>query len=113
MNDRYQRPERAPSEALRRAVADACAAVIAAQIAERDLARGEAPRAEDAPRAGRLRYMRTRQAAEYANLSESYFQKLRVSGGGPEYFSAGRICLYLAEDIDKWLSTRRRSSSSE
>ena len=43
------------------------------------------------------RFGRTRDLAETTGLSESYFEKARLNGGGPPFIRVGRAILY---DID-------------
>jgi hypothetical protein len=52
-------------------------------------------------------FMRRKQAGEYLLAkygfgAEKTLAKLAVIGGGPEYQIAGRIPLYVPEDLDKW-----------
>jgi excisionase family DNA binding protein len=56
--------------------------------------------------------LRTRQAASYTGISESTLEKLRVYGGGPPYMRVGRIVVYDADDLDAWLATHKRFSTS-
>ncbi|MES2905494.1 MAG: helix-turn-helix domain-containing protein [Pseudomonadota bacterium] len=56
--------------------------------------------------------MRTKQAAAYCKLSQSTLAKLRLYGGGPPYSKAGRLVVYDIQDIDQWLDSRKRSSTS-
>jgi len=57
--------------------------------------------------------MRTPQASQYLALSESTLNKLRVFGGGPRYIKSGRAVLYDQRDLDDWLESHKRSSTSE
>ena len=57
--------------------------------------------------------LRTKQAAEYCGSTESTFNKLRVSGNGPIYISLGRVVVYDPDDLDAWLASRRRRSTSD
>ena len=58
--------------------------------------------------------MRAGEAARYIGLSESTMAKLRCSGDGPSYYKAGRrVVIYDKADIDAWLSSRKRQSTSE
>jgi predicted DNA-binding transcriptional regulator AlpA len=60
------------------------------------------------------RWMRTPQAADYVGLSASTFEKFRISGLGPSYHKAGpKVVLYLVEDLDAWLNSQRRKSTSD
>lgn len=55
----------------------------------------------------------TEGAAEYAGLSVSFLNKSRVSGFGPKFLKLGRRVMYDARDIDAWLASRSRNSTSE
>jgi predicted DNA-binding transcriptional regulator AlpA len=58
--------------------------------------------------------LRTPQAAEYVGLSTSTLEKFRLTGNGPVYQKAGpKIVVYRIEDLDAWLSARRRISTSD
>lgn len=57
--------------------------------------------------------LRTRAAAAYCGSSESTFEKLRLSGGGPIYSKIGRRVVYRVEDLDAWLAAHRRRSTSD
>ncbi len=59
------------------------------------------------------RFLRTTEAAAYIGLSKSTLEKLRVTGGGPEYASLGRAVVYHTEDLDAWVLTRKRRSTSD
>lgn len=58
------------------------------------------------------RMLRTENAANYTGLSASTLTKLRLTGGGPEYFKLGKTVVYDPADLDTWLSSKRRSSTS-
>ena len=60
-----------------------------------------------------LRYLSTRQAADYYGLSGSWLEKLRVTGGGPSHLKVGRRVLYEAETFEQWLESHRRKNTSE
>ena len=58
--------------------------------------------------------LRTDAAADYVGLSASTMAKMRLRGNGPAYSKAGpRIVVYRQEDLDSWLGSRRRSSTSQ
>ena len=57
--------------------------------------------------------MRPVAAAEYLSLSKQRLARLRLEGGGPTYSKVGRSVLYLVGDLDAWLETRRRKSTSD
>jgi hypothetical protein len=46
-------------------------------------------------------------------LSASTLNKLRVFGGGPKYLKLGRTVVYDVTDLDAWLATKRRASTSD
>ncbi|MFA7413659.1 MAG: helix-turn-helix domain-containing protein [Rhizobium sp.] len=56
--------------------------------------------------------LRTQGAAEYLSLSASTLNKLRLTGGGPEYIKLGKAVVYDLADLDVWLSSKRRRSTS-
>lgn len=59
------------------------------------------------------RCLRTFEAAAYIGLSKSTLEKLRVTGGGPEYAALGRVVVYRIEDLDAWVLARKRRSTSD
>ena len=58
------------------------------------------------------RMLRTEAAAEYTGLAASTLNKLRLTGGGPEYIKLGKVVVYDPDALDAWLSTKRRASTS-
>lgn len=56
--------------------------------------------------------LRTQGAAEYLSLSVSTLNKLRLTGGGPEYIKLGKVVVYDLVDLDAWLLSKRRRSTS-
>ena len=59
-------------------------------------------------------YFTTEQAAKYTGLSKSYFEKLRVRGDGPAYYKvSARKVLYKLAELEAWMATHRRHSTSE
>ena len=61
-----------------------------------------------------VRVFRTADAAKRVGLSESSLEKFRLSGDGPPFVRIGsRAVGYLVSDLDEWLASRRRRSSSE
>lgn len=52
-------------------------------------------------------------AGAYTNLGRQTLAKLRVYGGGPKYIKAGRRVIYDTRDLDAWLESRKRSSTSD
>jgi excisionase family DNA binding protein len=59
------------------------------------------------------RLLNTKEAAERLGCSPSYLNKLRCKGGGIVFVSVGRLVRYRPEDIDAYLDSRRRRSTSE
>ncbi|WP_426027246.1 helix-turn-helix transcriptional regulator [Brevundimonas sp. TWP2-3-4b2] len=52
-------------------------------------------------------------AALIVGLSVSTMNKLRVHGGGPTFLKLGRRVVYDPRDLDNWLTSRRRTSTSD
>jgi hypothetical protein len=44
--------------------------------------------------------------------SASTFNKLRLTGSGPVYITIGRTVVYDPDDLDAWLASNRRKSTS-
>ena len=61
----------------------------------------------------KTRCLRTNEAASYTGLSKSTLEKLRVTGGGPEYAALGRVVVYRIEDLDAWVFAHKRRSTSD
>jgi len=59
------------------------------------------------------RYMPTKAAASYTGLSISTLNKLRVIGDGPKYVKCGRRVVYEIADLDDWLASLKRHSTSD
>ena len=57
--------------------------------------------------------LNTPEAASYCGSSSSTFAKLRVYGGGPIFLKLGRRVVYNPDDLDAWLASRRRTSTSD
>jgi excisionase family DNA binding protein len=57
--------------------------------------------------------LRTAEAAAYTGLAKSTLEKLRVRGGGCPYIRVGRVVVYDSADLDAWLSSHRRTSTSD
>ncbi|UVK55107.1 helix-turn-helix domain-containing protein [Mesorhizobium sp. AR02] len=56
--------------------------------------------------------LRTEGAASYVGLSISTLEKLRLTGYGPAYIKLGRAVVYRAHDLDAWIESNRRKSTS-
>jgi len=52
-------------------------------------------------------------AAALTGLSTSTLNKLRLTGGGSPYLKLGRRVLYDVSDLEAWMSSKRRRSTSE
>src|SRR5262245_36457531 len=59
------------------------------------------------------RKLNTHAAAAYSGLARSTLEKLRVLGGGPRYMKIGRRVLYDVADLEQWLASHRRRSTSD
>ncbi len=60
------------------------------------------------------KWLRPPEAGEYlGGLSTSTLAKWRLSGAGPAYSKAGRLIVYDVVDLDGYLSSRRRLSTSD
>ena len=59
------------------------------------------------------RLLDTNDAAAYCLSAASTFEKLRLRGGGPIYLKLGRRVAYDVADLDAWLESKRRHSTSE
>ena len=59
------------------------------------------------------RMLPAREAADLSGLSKSTLDKMRVFGGGPPYLKIGRRVVYDPADLDQWLVSHRRRSTSE
>ena len=57
--------------------------------------------------------LNTAAAADYCGSTESTFEKLRLTGGGPVFIKNGRRVVYQVSDLDAWLSANRRRSTSD
>jgi excisionase family DNA binding protein len=55
----------------------------------------------------------TAEAANYTGQGESTLNKLRVYGGGPRFIKFGKSVRYDPDDLDAWIKSRKRSSTSE
>lgn len=51
-------------------------------------------------------------AASYLGVSVTFLNRSRLVGDGPVHIKAGRKVIYDRADLDAWLSSRRRSSTS-
>ncbi len=58
-------------------------------------------------------WYRPPQAAAYLKSSPSTLAKKRLTGDGPPYTKLGRNVLYAKRDLDEFLASHRRLSTSE
>ena len=58
-------------------------------------------------------WLRPKEAAAYIKSSESTLAKKRLKGNGPTYTKFGRLVLYAKRDLDEYLTSRRRLSTSD
>lgn len=58
-------------------------------------------------------FLKTDEAAVVVRRSPSTLAKLRLSGGGPEFFKQGKVVLYPRSGLIRWLTERRFRSTSE
>ena len=69
-----------------------------------------------APPAGsqNQKWLRPPAAGEHlGGVSTSTLAKWRLTGFGPAYSTAGRNIVYTVQDLDAWLASRRRLSTSD
>ena len=52
-------------------------------------------------------------AAAYLHLASQTMAKMRLSDIGPPYYKVGRRVLYDRTDLDRWLDSKRRLSTSD
>jgi excisionase family DNA binding protein len=58
------------------------------------------------------RVLSAQEAASHVGLSKQTMAKMRVYGGGPPFLKLGRRVLYDPTDLDRWLASHRRASTS-
>jgi predicted DNA-binding transcriptional regulator AlpA len=59
------------------------------------------------------RRLRTADAAAYCGSTKSTFEKYRLTGEGAAYSKLGRVVVYDIADLDAWLESKKRRSTSE
>jgi predicted DNA-binding transcriptional regulator AlpA len=59
------------------------------------------------------KWLTRKEAAEYLKLGESTLAKLFVSGAGPTAIKIARSVRYATSDLDLWMNSRRRKSTSD
>jgi predicted DNA-binding transcriptional regulator AlpA len=57
--------------------------------------------------------LKTPATSEYTGLSTSCLEKYRHYGGGPNFLKLGRAVVYDTDDLDRWLESRKRISTSD
>ncbi len=65
------------------------------------------------PESERPALLTTPEAARYLGLAVSTLNKWRVYGYGPAFVKLGRAVRYRQDDLDRFLETRARRSTSE
>ena len=58
-------------------------------------------------------YINTQQAAAAFGLSASWLTKLRLTGNGPVYRKVGKRVLYRRDELERWIESHSRKSTSE
>ncbi len=58
-------------------------------------------------------WYRPPEAAAYVKSTTSTLAKKRLKGNGPTYTKFGRLVLYAKRDLDEYLTSRRRRSTSD
>ncbi len=58
-------------------------------------------------------WLRTEDAAARLGLKPPTLEKLRVTGGGPQFAKFGRAVRYSLDALDAWAAERTRFSTSE
>ena len=58
------------------------------------------------------RLLRTRAAAKYCGYAKSTMEKLRCFGGGPRFIRRGKAVYYDVDDLDEWIASMPRYSST-
>ena len=59
------------------------------------------------------RRLRTAEAADYCGSTKSTFEKYRLTGEGAIYSKLGRVVVYDMADLDNWLESKKRLSTSD
>lgn len=57
--------------------------------------------------------LKTKQLAERVGQSERYWEMARIKGDGPAFIKIGRSVYYKLEDVEAWLESNKRKSTSE
>jgi predicted DNA-binding transcriptional regulator AlpA len=67
---------------------------------------------ETPPAFSAARRLNVEDAAHYVGVSESFLNKARLTGDGPVFLKIGRLVAYDLADLDAWLRSCRRTSTS-
>ena len=59
------------------------------------------------------RYLLTREAADLMRMKPQTLRRWRWGGGGPRYIKAGSKVLYRIQDIEAWMASRARTSTTD
>ena len=59
-----------------------------------------------------VKMLRAEQVAAFTGLSASYLAKLRCTGEGPPFKKIGRAVIYRQSDVEDWLESHSRTSTS-
>ena len=62
---------------------------------------------------GTGRFSKTRPTSGYIGVSDRTMEGWRQTGIGPPYIKAGGTVLYDLAEVDRWLSSRQRHSTSD
>jgi hypothetical protein len=54
-----------------------------------------------------------KEAAAYIPLAAGHLNNLRTAGKGPRFIKLGRKVLYDTRDLDAWIDSNKRSSTSD
>ena len=63
------------------------------------------------PNSNEQRTLKSRQAARYMGMSESWLRQARMTGSGPPFLKLGRSVRYFLGDLDRWLEEQRQSNT--
>ena len=55
----------------------------------------------------------TDEAAKYTTLTRKTLERLRWAGGGPSFLKLSGLVRYTTDDLDEWIASRRRRSTSD
>jgi len=58
-------------------------------------------------------YLKTRDAASYCSIAKSTLDKYRLTGSGPIFSKLGRSVVYSISDLDEWITSYKRTSTSD